>query len=62
MSTRDKKRDRIKESFQKLDEDVFRTDRAKREEKVRRKKALSRFERRESKNDLRSTNDETPED
>lgn len=45
-----------------MDEDVFRTDRAKREEKVRRKKALSRFERRESKNDLRSTNDETPED
>lgn len=54
MSTIDRKREKLKASLRDVDADIFRTDRDRRVEKKRRKEALSRLERREAKNDLRS--------
>lgn len=51
------KRNKLKSEFKNIDFDIFRTDRDKRVEKARRKKALSRFERREAKHHILDDND-----
>lgn len=58
MSTTDRKRENLRKSFHEVDTEIFRTDRDRRVEKSRRKKALSRFERRAAKN-IRTDDDET---
>lgn len=58
MSTIDRKREKLKASLRDVDSDIFRTDRDRRAEKKRRKEALSRLDRREAKNELRSDRNE----